>query len=305
MYPAINLRMKWSSFDGKSQDVSLLSDQIDVMMDLNRHYECEDYLLFQPQDDQAIDSLARKKMIDWKFRVVDHYSISREVVATSTNLMDRFVSLYACDRMTFKLAAMTSLYMAAKLNDHLQLPIYKLVELSRGEFLSSDVVEMEAIILQTLQWRVHPVTVHSLIHSLVQLVPVSNVPMVAAIYDRAIFFAELCLFDYSYVTKSRWSIAVAAILNALEGIGEGLTTEDSERAFLETIGIHTSVDLSGEHMDHLREDLWYIYSLSAQYQEEDMQMYPPEASSEFEKQPPVPMGNGTPHSPISVVAMRS
>lgn len=243
-------------------------------------------------------------MIDWKFRVVDHYSISREVVATSTNLLDRFASLYSCDRTTFKLAAMTCLYMAAKINDHLQLPLAKLVELSRGEFLSSDVMEMETLILQTLQWRVNPVTVHSFIHSLVQLVPVSNGSVVAAIYDRAIFFAELCLFDYSYVSRSRLSIAVAAVLNALEGIGEGLTNEDSEQAFLETIRINTNVDISSESMDQLREDLWYVYSLSAQYHEEDMQMYPPEHVSEFEKQQPAAMGNGTLHSPISVVTMR-
>lgn len=302
-YPSINLRMKWTyaSSERKCKDTDLLSDQIDVMMNLNSFYQCGDYLLYQTKDDQALDSLARKKMIDWKFRVVDHYNISREVVATSTNLMDRFVYLYPCDRMTFKLAAMSSLYMASKIHDHTQLSITKLVELSRGEFLSTDVVEMESTILKTLLWRVNPVTAHSLIHSLVQLVPVSNAAVVAAIYDRAIFFAELCLFDYSYVTQSRASIAIAAVLNALEGIGEGLTSEDSEQAFLETLSINTNLDLSCEDLDHLREDLWYIYSLSSQYHEDDMQMFPAEMNPEFEKQEPTVIGSGSPRSPISVL----
>lgn len=303
MYPAINLRMKWTSYERMSKDTELVSDQIAVMMDSNRRYQCGDYLLYQAKDDQAIDSLARKKMIDWKFRVADHYNISREVVATSTNLMDRLVYLYPCDRMTFKLAAMTALYVASKTYDHTQLPIAKLVELSRGEFLATDVVEMESIMLKTLRWKVNPVTVHSAIHSLVQLVPISNGSVVAAVYDRAIFFAELCLFDYSYVTRSRSSIAIAAVLNALEGIGEGLTSDDSEQAFMETLHINTNMDLACEaDMDRLREDLWYIYSLSTQYQEDDMQMLPPEMTSAFEKQQPVVLGNDSPHSPISVLS---
>ena len=303
MYPSINLRMKWtySSCDDKSKDTDLLSDQIDVMVDLNRDYACSDYLFYQTQDDQALDSLARKKMIDWKFRVVDHYNISRQVVATSTNLMDRFVYLYTCDRVTFKLAAMTALYIASKTHDHSQLSISKLVELSRGEFFSTDVVEMESIMLQTLKWRVNPATAHSFIHSLVQIVPVSNPAVVAAIYDRAIFFAELCLFDYSYVTQCRLRIAISAVLNALEGIGEELAAEDSEQAFLETLGIHTNLDLPSNALDHLREDLWYIYSLSAQYQEDDMQTLPVETSSEYERKVPTVIGTGSPHSPISIM----
>lgn len=305
-YPAINLRMKWTSADAsKSIPTDLLTDQIDVMIDLNRRYHCGDYLLHQQatnqDDDQAIDSLARKKMIDWKFRVVDHFGISRETVASSTNIMDRFVTLNPCDRMSFKLAAMASLYMAAKLHSHAQLTLSKLVELSRGEFFASDIVDCEAVILKTLGWMVNPVTAHSFIHALAQLVPVSNTSLIAAVYDRAIFFAELCLFDYSYVTKSRATIAVAAVLNALEGIGEGLSTEDSEHAFLETLHVHTGLDFSLQDLEHLREDLWYVYSMSAQYQEDDMQMFPPEMTSDYEKRHPTAVHSNIAYSPVSVL----
>ena len=314
-YPAINLRMKWSSYyerghqDGPC-DLPFLTDQVDAMVRIGRSYECGDYLQQPlhtppPQDDLAMDSLARKKMIDWKFRVVDHYGISRETVAASTNLMDRFASQCPCDRMGFKLAAMTSLYMAAKIHDHAQLPLSKLVELSRGEFYASDVVEMESLILKTLSWRVNPVTVHSFIQSLVRLVPVSNPTVVAAVYDRAIFFAELCLFDYSYVTRSRSTIAVAAVLNALEGIGEGLTTQDAEQAFMETLQVNTCVDLSWSELERLREDLWYVYSMSAQYQEDDMQMFPSQMSTEYEKQHPTVVEHNVAYSPVSVLGRKN
>lgn len=306
-YPAINLRMKWSSPETTKDMISdLLTDQINVMAELDQHYQCGDYLLQPTYDDNAVDSLSRKKMIDWKFRVVDHFGISRETVATSTNLLDRFVYQHTCDRMVFKLAAMTSLYMASKVDDYTQLPLAKLVELSRGEFLATDIVEMESTILKALSWRVNPVTVHSFIHSLVQLVPVADSNVVAAIHDRAIFFAELCLFDYSYVTRSRSDIAVAAVLNALEGMGDSLTaTEDSEQAFLEILHVNTCIDVCCQGLEHLREDLWYVYSMSSQYQEDDMHMFSPKPTSDIEKQHPIVFGNDIAHSPVSVFSRNS
>jgi len=223
-------------------------------------------------------------MIDWKFRVVDHYNISREIVATSTSILDRFMGQCRCDRMTFKLAAMTSLYLAAKVQDRAQLSLLKLAELSRGEFAVFDIVEMENLILQKLSWRVNPVTVPSFIHSFIHLIPVSNPVAARAIYDRAVFFAELCLFDYSYVTKARSTIAAAAVLNALEGIDDIWTSSECEAEFLGRLRSSTCIDLSTEYLDDTREDLWYIYSLSTQYQEDDLQMMPAESTIEIQKQ---------------------
>ena len=70
---------------------------------------------------------------------------------------------------------------------------------------------MESKILSQLAWGVHPVTVHSFIHSLMTFVRHENPLIMTAIYDRAIFFAELCLFDHRYVTSSRAYLAVAAV----------------------------------------------------------------------------------------------
>ena len=322
--PALNLRMK-SADEGihNTEDWDLLADQVSVMAQQEMSsYRCGDYLRdssYSPsypcspiiEADQALDALARKKMIDWKFRVVDHFGISRENVATSTSILDRFVFRYRCDRMTFKLAAMTSLYMAAKVHDNNeQLELEKLAILSKGEFIVEDIVEMESKILQVLEWRVNPVTAHSFIHSFISSVPTAD-PMVArAIYDRAIFFAELCLFDSSYVTRRRSSIAAAAILNALEGIDDGSTPRDCENEFLCVLQESSVIDFDGESLDDLREDLWYIYSMSAQYREDDMQMMMPmEAAMQNEKQEQKAAGSANDmhvsHSPVSVLNRNS
>lgn len=325
--PALNLRMKASS-EGPEQvkDSELLADQVEIMAQQEMNaYRCGDYLSdpsfsspsyscgFVPAD-QTLDALARKKMIDWKYRLVDHYGISREMVATSTSILDRFVFHHGCNRMTFKLAAVTSLYMAAKVHDQGQLSPTKLATLSKGEFCVEDIVDMEFKILQALQWRVNPVTVHTFIHAfLANISPAFGNPLLTrAIYDRAIFFAELCLFDYSYVSRHKSSIAAAAILNALEGINDRSTPGDSEKELLCSLQGFAGIAFSGESLDDLREDLWYVYSLSAQYHDDDLQMTMPEEEgvTESEKHGQrVGGGSATAmhvsDSPVSVLSRRS
>ena len=307
----------------QKEDLELVSDQVAVMTHQElTSYRCGDYLCdpiyshstypCASPDQVALDSLARKKMIDWSFRVVDHFGINREMVATATSVMDRFVSRQRCDRTTFKLAAMTSLYMATKVHDQEQLQLDKLVTLSKGEFTVDDIVSMEAKILRVLGWRVNPVTVHSFIHSFISSVPTLEPSATRAIYDRAIFFAELCLFDYSYVTRQRSSIAAAAILNALEGIeGHSTSTDyDYEGEFLRELQESVGIDFDLACLDGLREDLWYIYSLSAQYRDDDMRMMmPAEDALHIEKHEQKAGVSAytvhVSHSPISVLSRNS
>jgi len=287
LFPALNLRMKCSMSGPIDYDWEMAMDQLTVMVEQDMNDRCGDYLGNQGastsssggdarspmfQENQALDATARKKMIDWKFRVADHFGIDREVVASSTLILDRFLYKSKCnDRMTFKLAAMSSFFLAAKIQDQSQLTVDKLAELSRGEYSVKDIVQMEHMILQSLSWRVNPVTVQSFVHSFMNLVPIKNAMIKRAVYDRAIFFAELCLFDYSYVEKPRSTIAAAAILNALEGIDGGcLTGTACETEFIQEIQLLTALDLMGASLDMVREDLWYIYCISSQYHEEDM-----------------------------------
>ena len=277
--PPINLRMKCSASrlgTTASVDQELARDQLNIMAK-------QDFIQCSSLSNNAIRNraqvldmeVARRRMIDWKFRVVDHYGISRDTVAASTSLLDRIVASTRDhqwqddDKRLFKLAAMTALYVVAKVQDQARLlSIDKLADLSRGEFCVGDIEKMESTLLTQLGWRVYPVTVHSFIHALMKLVRNKNHAILAATYDRAIFFAELSLFDKRYGTSSRALLATACILNALEGIGESHVCEQS---FLDTLEAQTDLDFRRyPNLDQVREDLWYIYSLSSQYQEDDL-----------------------------------
>jgi Cyclin, N-terminal domain len=105
------------------------------------------------------------------------YCYSRSVSPISTSSSLSSSSACRCpsckrilDSRTYQLAAMTSLYLAIKLhtdssdlkNNHgstkRTFRLESFVELSRGQFVPSDICAMEQTILSVTQWRVHPPT---------------------------------------------------------------------------------------------------------------------------------------------------
>jgi len=224
-------------------------------------------------DHDKVDAVCREKMCEWSYRVCDHFQTGREIVAVSFSYLDRFVDKCSCDRNAFKLAAMTTLYMANKIygGPH-TLSISALAELSRGEFETSHITEMEVIILETLAWRLHPPTTQCFINSFYNYISIpSNGSMSAAVHQRAIFFAELALYDYAFACRERSLLAIASIMNAMEGL-ENITIAQ-QNSFVDVINVTFDLKYTEEMVETVRNRLWYVYSISAQYKEDDAMIY--------------------------------
>jgi hypothetical protein len=217
-----------------------------------------------------IDAVCRERMCEWSLRVSDHFQVPRQTVALSFNFLDRFVEKCQCDRSAFKLTAMTTLYMASKIcgSSH-KITIQSLVELSRGEFEKSHIQEMETIILQTLGWRLNPPTAQCFIDNFYNFLPVPQGPVSTAIYQRATFFAELALYDYAFVAQNRALIALAALTNAMEGLNESAVSSQQQDSFAKVICMTFHLKFTHEDIEAVRNRLWYVYSMSAQYKEDD------------------------------------
>lgn len=252
-----------------------------VLQENYSHYQCRDYLQRRKlvSDESApaaeelteVDTLCREKMCEWCYRVVDHFHASRDIVGVAFNYLDRFVDKCSCDRTAFKLAAMTCLYMATKLFHSREISMSSLAELSRGEFDVIHIAEMEGIILQTLNWRLHAPTSQCFINQLQGLLPTTKQgPVTRAIYQRAMFFGELSLFDYCFVTQPRSAVAIAALLNAMEGMDESAVSREDHVVFLEAVKEAVGVAYPPELIESIRNRLWYVYSQSAQYQEDEV-----------------------------------
>lgn len=191
-------------------------------------------------------------------------------MAVSFSYLDRFVDRCNCDRTAFKLAAMTSLYMATKIFNTRKITLRNLVELSRGEFEEHHIIKMEVLILQTLGWSVHPPTIQCFIEPFCAALTIADRSIVDCIRQRAIFFAELALYDYYFVSKEKPIVAVAAILNAIEGLEESSETEARQCSFVALLEKSFEVHLDSEKLESVRHRLWYVYSMSAQCQDDEV-----------------------------------
>ncbi len=245
-------------------------------------YSCSDYIGRRtgnpchtpipelPADHDKIDTVCREKMCEWSYRVCDHFETGREIVAVSFSYLDRFVDKCSCDRSAFKLAAMTTLYMANKIyGGSPNLTIAALADLSRREFEMSHISEMEVIILQTLAWRLHPPTIQCFIDSFYHYISIpSKGSMSQAVHRRATFFAELALYDYAFASRDRSLLAIASLMNAMEGMDN--ITIDQQNNFLDVINSTFELKYTADAVESIRNRLWYIYSMSAQYKEDDV-----------------------------------
>lgn len=174
--------------------------------------------------DARIDEYCREQIVEWSFRVVDYFRIDREVVSLSLSMLDRFLALCYCDRSTFKLAATTTLHLAVKLLHPCKLSdLGILSDLSRGEFGMRDVAEMEGHLLQALKWNLHPPTPVALSTLFLDCIVLDDSINLSGadiddLHDISSFFTELALCDYYFIHVSPSEIAVASIINALEGM---------------------------------------------------------------------------------------
>jgi hypothetical protein len=283
-------------------------DSLQAMMKQDCSYRTRDYLgrrrKRSPDNlspDEAVDAACREKMIEWSYRVSDHFNVSREIVAVSSSFLDRFIDKCCCDRTAFKLASMTSLYVATKILNSKQISLASLAELSRGEFSMEHLAEMERIILQSLDWKMSPPTVQAFIEQLRPLLPVMDEHLVDSVIDHAFFYAELCVYDYSFVTQDRFWIAIACISNALQGIEDAYTAESLHQEFLSIVDNCLPVHIDPLSLEKLQARLWYLYSCSAQSQFEAQPVHL--CDSHAPKQVSEDESSCFTRSPVSVVSM--
>lgn len=186
-------------------------------------YRCSKYL--SPSTEKMADHVdedCRVKMVEWCFQVVEFCNFNREVVGIGMSYLDR----YLCtpqgrsaleNRKIFQLAAMCSLYMAAKLFETREMDLTLLSQLSRGVYSETEIAEMEKDILNALKWMVHPPTSVSFIHECFRALP--SLPLhpetFAGIVELSRAHTELAVRDYAYVTLKPSSIAVASVVNTL------------------------------------------------------------------------------------------
>ena len=95
----------------------------------------------------------RQSLCVWCYRVVDFLKIDREVVTMAFSMLDRFLEHADCDKRHFRLAAITSLYLAVNMMDSSLLSMDDLAYITGDTIKKKHIMKMEILILRVLSWR--------------------------------------------------------------------------------------------------------------------------------------------------------
>ena len=116
-----------------------------------------------------------------------------------------------------------------------------LAELSKGEFETHHIADMESFILTTLSWQLYPPTSSTYITCFQNIIkPTMKTSVRRNILEKAYFFTELTVIEYSFINYKQSEIAFAAFLNAVSGVSSSLLPLHEKRSMIEAIE-----DLSG------------------------------------------------------------
>jgi len=163
----------------------------------------------------------REKICQWSYNVVDHFDLPRDVVAVSMDLFDRYLATRGneCSGNMALLASLTTLHIAIKVHSEKNIKVTTLASLSRGQFGSEHIEQMEWRIMNALGWQLHPPTLFAFVSHLLMLFPGDVHHSVRKeLFEVAIYLAELSVCDSFFVKYPASAVSMAAIINVMEDL---------------------------------------------------------------------------------------
>jgi len=163
----------------------------------------------------------RLKIMAWFDQLGDWFQLKTETLVMATNYLDRYLSRQSCDKVSFQLASIASIFLASKIEEVRPFHTSDFVALSGGLFTASDLLLMELELLCTLKWHLNPPTVHAAAHLLVGLL--EDIPEVEGrsvnllvVADRACAYADKVRADAVFLEYPPSMVAVATVICALK-----------------------------------------------------------------------------------------
>jgi len=238
-------------------------DRILAMRKVEASYSFESLLNQQSQLEKQrptplVSDTWRSKVCQWAFNVVDHFALSREVVTVSMGMFDRYIATrgIACTGNMVLLTSLTTLHLAIKLHETKRIKSSVLANLSRGQFDTSHIDEMEMDILATLKWKLHPPTPLAFIFEFLNFLPEDVTPAERKeVYELSKYLSELAVCESSFVDRQSSVIALAAVQNVIQSMKFVLLSAEAKESILVAISDIMGHTYESETMRETRERL--------------------------------------------------
>jgi len=160
----------------------------------------------------------RESVVAWIFSSVEDLTLRNETASAATNLFDRTLSAISnVPKNRLQLVAAACLVIASKMIEvNCALPAEVCYHAGRS-FPPEEVKAAELTILQTLNWSVNCVTVHTFLHSFLTIPHFAKLG--EAFHSVADLFADMSCVENSLMQFRPSVVAAAAILCALDIFG--------------------------------------------------------------------------------------
>jgi hypothetical protein len=165
-------------------------------------------------------SLAWRELVSqWYYDVSDHLEESRDVPYVAMNMLDRYLassSSRPVEKNSFEVVAITSLFLAVKLNGSSSLTIPDLLSMSRSPLDANCILATGKDMLQVLSFDAKIFTPTDFLKAMISLHSSLDDRMAIELFERSAYMCEISVSDHFFVGVQASKIACAALKAVLD-----------------------------------------------------------------------------------------
>merc|ERR1719186_1209563 len=146
----------------------------------------QDYMELQPD----ITFSMRATLVDWLVEVAEEYKLNTQTIYLAVSYIDRFLSEMSVERSKLQLVGTASMLIAAKFQEIYPPPLKEFVFITDNSYSKQEVLQMEKLVLQVLDFVVSAPTSHEFLSHYSRMFEVEDKTLHLALYLN-----ELSLLD--------------------------------------------------------------------------------------------------------------
>lgn len=163
----------------------------------------------------------REKVSQWCYDVADHLNEDRSIVYVAMTILDRYCETFtsSMDEKQYEISSLSSIFLAVHIAGSGDLTLKELVSMSRGGVAVKDIIGEATTIADAITLSEPILTPVDFVRSAIQHIKLLKDSVhKQAVLDSASYMIELAVCDSFFTNCKASSVAVAALLNALETV---------------------------------------------------------------------------------------